>query len=157
MDTSPERERKQSEALTLIAEQAQGRPPSHAAYHRKGKQELVGLVESLAERLARIEQIAKAGLGKPDTGPATAQAERERFVRATQAPEMERYRTEQSPGRAEVDTSAAEYLAHDDRTKTQGYNHVPHYPRQPDRQHQVEEARRGMPTRATQPDDEYEG
>jgi hypothetical protein len=41
------------------------------------------------------------------------------------------------------DTSAGEYLADDDRTKTHGYNRVPHRPVRPDQRRQVGEARRG--------------
>ena len=41
------------------------------------------------------------------------------------------------------DTSAGEYLADDDRTKTHGYNHLPHRPGRPDLRRQRDEARQG--------------
>jgi hypothetical protein len=57
---------------------------------------------------------------------------------------------------ADADTSGAEYLAGDDRTKAHGYNHLPHHPRRPDRRRQVEEARRDPPGRAKQAADPEE-
>ena len=55
---------------------------------------------------------------------------------------------------SEADTSAAEYLAGDDRTKTHGYNHLPHRPRRPDQRRQVAGARQSTPAREPQPDAE---
>ena len=42
----------------------------------------------------------------------------------------------------EGDTGGAEYLAEDDRTKTIGYNAVPHHAQQPSRERQVARVRR---------------
>ena len=42
----------------------------------------------------------------------------------------------------EGETSGAEYLAEDDRTKTTGYNAVPHHATQPSRERQVPRVRR---------------
>ena len=53
----------------------------------------------------------------------------------------------------EDDTSAAEYLAEDDHTKTTGYNAVPHRAKQPDRKGQVAEARRETGEHAAEPDE----
>jgi hypothetical protein len=44
---------------------------------------------------------------------------------------------------AAEDTSAGEYLADDDRTKAQGYNHLPHRPGHPHVGRQRDEVRRG--------------
>jgi hypothetical protein len=135
MATSPGREGRQGAAVALVAERAQGRPSAHAASRREGKRGLAGLVASLPERLARIAQVAKVGLGQPHTapvgtGPATALAERERCVRAAQAPELAHSLSEQLAGRAEAD-----------RTKSRGYNH------RPDQRRLVQEARHSPPAR----------
>src|SRR5688572_23052616 len=73
------------------------------------------------------------------------------------AMEREASRDDAAVPMAEADTSGAEYLAGDDRTKAHGYNHLPHRPRKPDQRRQAEEARHISTTRATHADDEGAG
>ncbi len=50
------------------------------------------------------------------------------------------------------ETSGAEYLAADDRSKATGYNAVPHRAKQPPRARQVAEARRAAEVRPAESD-----